>query len=205
MSNDGLTARYRAHEERHFQQIERELIEKLRKLAEENARRRTLSEETGVADPAILTELLALGYTRETLALLHLVPLVQVAWADGQVSDREQQLIEDIALARGITKDSSIGRQLQRWLAQRPPDADFDRTMHVISAILQARPDDERTKTTQDLLAFCTAVADASGGILGLRRVSPGEKQLLARIAAELEQNHRAATQSTVAALARRA
>src|SRR5262245_6103979 len=119
MSTAALSSRHRAYEERHCQQIERERIETLRQLADENAQRRTLSEETGVADPASLTELLALGYTRETLALLHLVPLVQVAWADGQVSDREQQLIEDIALARGITKDSSIGRQLQRWLAQR--------------------------------------------------------------------------------------
>src|SRR5262249_39504983 len=107
MSKDALSSRHRGHEERHFQRIERELIEKLRRHAEENAKRRTLSEETGVDDPTILNELLALGYTRETLALLHLVPLVHVAWADGHVSDREQELIENIALARGIAKDSS--------------------------------------------------------------------------------------------------
>jgi len=205
MSKDALSSRHRGHEERHFQRIERELIEKLRRHAEENAKRRTLSEETGVDDPTILNELLALGYTRETLALLHLVPLVHVAWADGHVSDREQELIENIALARGIAKDSSIGQQLQHWLARRPSDADFEKTMHVITAILQARPEDERAKTERDLLSFCTAVADASGGILGLRRISPGEKQLLARIASELEQNHRAAAQNTVAALAREA
>src|SRR5262245_47456817 len=202
MSNDLMSPRHRGNEERHFQQIERELIDKLRRHAEENARRRALSEQTGVADAAILNDLLALGYSTDTLALLYLVPLVQVAWADGHVSDREQKMIQDIALARGIHHDSTIGQQLQRWLTHRPSDADFDRTIRVIVALLKARSDAERATSEQDLLSFCMAVADASGGILGLGRVSAGEKQLLARIASELEQNHREATLNTVAALA---
>src|SRR5262249_33747733 len=175
----------------------------LRRLAEENARRRALSEQTGVIDPEILNDLQALGYTTETLALLYLAPLVQVAWADGQVSDREQQLIEDIALARGIDKDSPVGRQLHRWLADRPSDSDFEKTMHVIAAMLEAQPENDRSKTERDLLSLCMAVADVSGGIFGIGRVSPGEKVLLARIASELEQNHQAAVATTVAALVR--
>src|SRR5262245_26491851 len=202
MSKDVVSSRPPRQEERYFQQIERELIEKLRKHGEENSRRRALSEQTGIIDPTILADLRTLGYTTETLALLYLVPIVQVAWADGHVSDREQKMIEEIALARGIDESSPVGQQLRSWLAQRPSDADFDKTMRVIGAILQARSDTERAKTNRDLLSLCTAVADASGGILGIGRVSPGEKQLLARIAQELEQNHREATLNTVAALA---
>src|SRR5262245_9394075 len=124
-------SRHRQNEELYFQQRDRELIEKLRRRAEETARLHSLSEHTGVADEAILKDLLALGYTADTLALLHLAPLVQVAWADGEVSEAERALILNVARLRGIGEQSSAGRQLLEWLSVRPSDAVFDKTMRI--------------------------------------------------------------------------
>jgi len=177
----------RSLEEEYFRKEERELIEKMRRRAEAETARRRLGEETGVADEEILGDLQALGYTPETLMLLHLVPLVQMAWAEGSVSDRERALIVEAARTRGVEAGSAADRQLAGWLAQRPPAELFDKTLRAIGAILAARPEEERESSRRDLLSYCTAIASASGGVLGFRAVTDEERQLLERIGRELE------------------
>ena len=66
------------------------MIAKLQQRTHEEAGRRNLAERTGVADDEVLRDLEALGYTSDTVMLLHLAPLVQVAWAEGGVSERER-------------------------------------------------------------------------------------------------------------------
>lgn len=200
MANDeALPGRRRALEEQYFQKREQELIEKLRKRAEEAAGRRRLAEKTGLADEEILQDLQALGYTPETVMLLHLVPLVQVAWAEGSVSDGERDLIIQAARVRGVEPGSAADRQLAEWLATRPSDAFFDRTLRAIQAMLQSRPPEEREASRRDLLAYCSAIASASGGILGFGRVSEDERQLLTRLTNELERAHASAAERAVA------
>jgi hypothetical protein len=188
--NDALAKRGRGLEEEYFRKREQELIEKLRRRGEEAAGRRQLAERSGVADEDILTDLQALGYTPETVMLLHLVPLVQMAWAEGSVSEGERALIVEAARSRGIAEGSEADRQLAAWLATRPSDEIFATTLRAIGAILQASPAGERDKSRSDLLAYCTAIASASGGILGLGKVSEQERQLLARISQEIERHH---------------
>src|ERR687885_2444648 len=101
-----LGDRRRKEEEEYFRKQEQLLIDKLRQRAREDASRRDMAERTGVADQEILRDLEALGYTPETVLLLHLVPLVKVAWAEGGVSERERALILEAARARGIEAGS---------------------------------------------------------------------------------------------------
>lgn len=185
---DLFAERRRGLEEEHFRKREQELIEKLRQRAEAAARRQQMAEQTGIADEEILRDLEALGYTLETVQLLHLVPLVQMAWAEGGVSDRERALIREAARARGIADDSPAGRQLAEWLSTRPSDQFFATTLRAISAVLASQPAAEREAAQRDLLTLSTAIASASGGILGLGKVSDEERQLLRRISEELEQ-----------------
>lgn len=193
--SDAFADRRRAQEEEYFRKREKELIEKLRRRAEEDASRRRMMERTGVADDEILQDLEALGYTPETVMLLHLLPLVQMAWAEGGVSGRERDLIIEAARARGIEDGSAADRQLSNWLTKSPSDDFFERTLRAIGAILQARPSDEREASRHDLLAYCTAIASASGGILGFGKVSDEERHLLARISQEMERAHGPAAQ----------
>jgi tellurite resistance protein len=201
MSDDISSSRRRESEERHFQKIEQELIAKLRLRAEETARLRRLSEQTGIVDDAILNDLRQLGYTDDTVTLLYLVPLVQVAWADGQLSERERELILEAARSRGIDQETSAGRQLEDWLTSRPADETFAKSMHVIAALLDARPAAERDTTERDLLSYASAIADASGGILGFGKVSAEERELIARITTELTRSHAAAAAKTLSDL----
>jgi hypothetical protein len=187
---DALRDRGRALEDDYFRKRDNELIEKIRRHAEMGAERRRFGQQAGVADEEILNDLQTLGFTSETVKLLHLVPLVQMAWADGGVSDGERDLIVQAARSRGIEPGSAADQQLAAWLADRPSGALFEKTLRAIGAILHALPMAEREASQRDLLAYSTAIASASGGILGFRTVSEEERQLLARISKELERAH---------------
>jgi tellurite resistance protein len=63
----------------------------------------------------------------------------------------------------------------------------FERNLRAIRAILESRPETEREASRSDLLSTATAIAEASGGLLGFRAVSPEERAVLARISQELE------------------
>jgi tellurite resistance protein len=182
-----LGDRRRIQEEEYFQKREQELIARFQQRSREDIARRRMSERAGVADEEILRELETLGYTYETVMLLHIVPLLQMAWAEGGVSDAERALIIEAARARRIEEGSAADRQLSTWLTTRPSADFFEHTLRAISAILQIRPPDEREDSERDLLAYCMAIASASGGILGFGKVSPEEQEVFARISQAIE------------------
>jgi hypothetical protein len=185
-----LGDRRRQEEEEYFLRREQELIGKLRQRTRDASTRQSMAERTGVADQEILADLESLGYTPETVMLLHLVPLLQIAWAEGNVSEREKALILEAARARGVEPGSAAETQLLSWLTTRPSDDHFDRTLRAIRAILEAQPAEQREAGERDLLAYCTAIATASGGILGFGKVSPEEQKVLARISEEMQRRH---------------
>ncbi|MGD9510984.1 MAG: hypothetical protein AB7X49_20805 [Geminicoccaceae bacterium] len=184
---DTFGERRQTQEDEYFRKREQELIQKMRQRAETDAARRQLAEQSGIADTEVLQDLEALGYTPDTVRLLHLVPLVQMAWAEGGVSDRERSLILDAARAGSIDDGSAAAHQLAQWLATRPTDQFFETTLRAIGALLAGQPAAERDAAQRDLLAHCTAIAAASGGILGRGKVSDTERQLLRHISRELE------------------
>ena len=73
-------------EETYYRQKEGELISRIQERSSAARERKELAAETGIADDEILLLLQQLGYTRDTVSILHLVPLVQVAWASGSGS-----------------------------------------------------------------------------------------------------------------------
>jgi hypothetical protein len=185
-----LGDRRRKEEEEYFRRQEEQLIEKLRQRRAADAARRDMTERTGVVDQEILGDLETLGYTPETVGLLFLLPLVEVAWADGTISHNERVLVVEAARARGIEAGSAADQQLAGWL-DAPPSADFyQNTRRAIGAILHGRSAEQREADQRDLLSYSLAVAAASGGILGLGKVSNDEKQVLTRLTRELERIH---------------
>jgi hypothetical protein len=189
---DAFAERERLLEEDYFRRKEKELIEKMRVRAASEEQRRRLGEETGVADEEVLRDLQELGYTPETVMLLHLVPLIQTAWAEGGVSQKERDLIVKAARSRGIDEGTPCDQQLTIWLSQRPSDAFFEKTLRAIRAVLQAQPSDVREASEKDLVSLATAIAAASGGIVGFRAVSDEERQILAHISEELKKTGKA-------------
>ena len=180
---DIFAERGRSLEDEYFRARDRELIEKMRLAAAAAQARADMSARTGLSDPGLLQELQALGFTPETVALLPLVPAIQVAWAEGGVTVAERALLVKLARARGVAEGTPADRQLADWLDERPADDVFARARRLIQAMLAASPDQE---SADDLVRHCEAIAAASGGVFGMSRVSADERQLLKSLAAEL-------------------
>jgi hypothetical protein len=191
MPNDNpLADRGRSLEEEYFRKKERELIEKLRRAAAVEETRRDLSRKTGLQDPEMLQELEALGFTPDTVSLLPLVPVLQVAWAEGGVTDAERKLVIQLARSRGITEGSVADRKLAEWLTRRPDSQVFARAMRLVRATLAASGQEHGMPSADDLVKYCESIAAASGGLFGINRISTEERTLLAKIAADLKQQN---------------
>jgi hypothetical protein len=182
---DILAERGRSLEDEYFRNKDKELLEKMRRAAATTETRGAMGKTTGLTDPEMLQDLEALGFTPETVGLLPLVPVVQMAWAEGGVTPAERSLIVTLARARGIQEGGAADRQLSDWLDHRPGEHVFTHATRLIRAMLAAPGHGDMT--ADDLVKHCESIAAASGGILGINRVSAEERQLLATLAAGLK------------------
>ena len=107
-----LEDREHALENEHFHRKDQELIERLREEGRRQAERRGLEDRLDTHDAAFLERLQAAGFAPDNLALLHLVPLVEVAWSEGEVTSRERKLILAMAARRGVVADGPAYGQL---------------------------------------------------------------------------------------------
>ena len=187
MADDPLAGK-RPQEEEYFQRKDRELIEKLKRQAIAEQQLRELGEQIGVTDPEISKELAEMDFTPETVKLLPLIPVLEMAWAEGEVTAAERKLVLEVARARGIEEGSEADRQLAAWLEQRPVPSVFRRAGRLISALFASGG--HFTLTPDDIIKSCESIAEASGGLFGIRRVSAEERATLARIANEIRSRH---------------
>jgi hypothetical protein len=153
----------------------------------EGVRQARLVRQTGLAAEQTLLELEALGFTPHTMVLLELIPLLHVAWAEGGVSSRERAYILDSARQRGIEPGSAADLQLLDWMATRPSEDFFERSLHVLATLLQARPLRGRLIGRQRLRSSSRGAAAASGGMLGFGNMSSAEQEVLTRIDERLD------------------
>lgn len=184
MQDDPLAGR-RKQEEEYFQKRDRELIDKARERAKHEQQLRELGQQMGVADPEISRELAELGFTLETVRLLPLIPVLETAWAEGGVTAAERKLVVDLARARGIAEGSGADHQLTEWMDLRPDDETFARARRLIRALVESGG--QFAFTVEELLKACEAIAEASGGLFGIHRVSSHERATIERIASEIK------------------
>ena len=186
MPDDAFSERGRSLEDDYFRKRDRELVEKMRRATAAEDLRKGLSATSGLHDPELVKELEALGFTPDTVPLLPLVPVVQVAWAEGGVSDAERKLIVQLARSRGIPEGSLADKTLADWLDRKPAPDVFQRRMRLVQAVLQT-PLREGQLTADELVKHAENIALASGGIFGINKISAEERTLLSTIARDLK------------------
>ncbi|MBX7222122.1 MAG: TerB family tellurite resistance protein [Blastocatellia bacterium] len=177
----------KSKEEEYFHKKEQELVAKMRERTAKETQLKALGEAVGVADEDVLTLLQDLGFSRETVSILHLVPLIQVAWADGSVTSQERNLINQLAAQRGITPDSPASVQLNQWLTVQPSKTFFETSLRIIHFVLDHTTKESEKENPSDLVGFCLRVAKASGGFLGFgHKISEEEQEVLSKISETL-------------------
>jgi hypothetical protein len=176
-----------AHEEEYFHKKNQELIARLRDKLDKETAAQALADKTGVNDPHLIAWLAELGFTADTVPVLHLVPLLQVAWADGEIQDEERSLLEQAAAEAGVAAGSPAHAKLLELLNHRPNGAFYDAAFTYIRVVLAAMPESEAAKARTDLQSLAAHIAKANGGLFGFfGRVSDEERQALGRISSQL-------------------
>jgi len=187
--------RGRGQEAAYFRNQDTQLIEKLRESTRLEEIAVALAEKLQVDNPELLHRVMELGVTLDTAPAFLLAPLVQVAWAEGEVTEREHKTVLRLAGARGVEESSPAHAQLLEWLQERPPDALFDTATEVIKVGLSVLPPGEREERIKRIVQACHEVAEASGGlarVLGLGSgVSGEEESLLDAITTALRDHRR--------------
>ncbi|MEN0062956.1 MAG: FHA domain-containing protein [Myxococcota bacterium] len=127
-------------------------------------------------------ELAHMGIQRASARVIALLPLVEVAWADGAIQDGERAVILEAAKTRyGL--DAAGLTMLDGWLAS-PPDTEFvDRGRQVLAALcrynLAGAP-------CHDVVTLSREVALAAGGFFGFGAIEASEAKVIDDIARTL-------------------
>lgn len=174
-------------EEAYFLQREIERREDRRRemarAATELKEAREVAKSAGTADLELAERIHKLGFTGESAAIFDLLPLILVAWADGSVSRAERATVFTVLEHRNIARDSEAFLAVESLLEEKPTQAFIDEAMDALRELMADRPEAK----TAEMIELCAAIADASGGFLGLaRRVSDEEREIVAKIADSL-------------------
>jgi hypothetical protein len=151
-------------------------------LTPELARRGELALASGISDEGMLRILTDLDIETSVLTALSLVPLVEVAWADGRMNPEERAAILDASGDHGISPDSSAHALLASWLEHLPRPELFEAWRSYIEAVFEPLTPGERQELRTGLVERARRVAEAAGGILGVGAISGSERLVLARL-----------------------
>lgn len=180
MANDFLDDRRAGLEEAFFAQQNEMLRQKLRDADAHKATRAELAAASGIQDDAVLDRLLGLGLGSGTVAALSLVPLVAVAWADGEISDKERAAVLSGAEGAGMSRAEAGYAVLERWLRTKPEAGLLDTWKSYVRALSATMGADTKQALRSQLLGRARAVAEATGGVLGFgNKVSASEQAVL--------------------------
>jgi len=186
--DDTLADRRKALEEQFFRKQEEAAIATLRAQREALEARQALAAVSGIADDALLDRLLQLGIGPRAMAAFSLVPLVEVAWADGKLEAAEREAVLAAAKAAGLDPDSGGYQLLESWLGHRPGDELKDAWVQFTQWMRASMATADKDRLKDEVLGRARRVAEAAGGFLGLgSKVSKAEEAILAELAAAFE------------------
>jgi len=175
-------------EDQFFHKEDRKLIEKLKEMKKMNETIEALEKASGIKNREVLIKLVGLNIHPEMAAALAMVPVIEVAWADGKVDKQERDAILKGAEKAGYARGSIDYDLLDEWLMRRPPQKLMDAWLHYVHDLREQLSASELASLKREILDHARAVAWASGGIMGLgSKISPSEDAMLLAIAAAFD------------------
>jgi hypothetical protein len=187
VSDVTLEERGRALENQFYEKENQEKLAAMKHKLDTQHSKEELRKASGMSDDAVLDRLVTLGLRSNTIAALSLVPLIQVAWADGTIQDNERTAILQGAHGKGLEEGSDGYELLQSWLKRQPGDELFTAWEAYIKALASQLNDEQNRLLRNQIVGFAKLVATSAGGILGFGKVSSTEEKVLDRIEAAFQ------------------
>jgi len=180
MPKEAFRAQARVLENEFFARRDAEKLAALRKEIAARADRQGLAEATGIPDENVLQHLVEVGVTAETLAAFALVPLVTVAWADGDLDAKERKAVLEAAAAHDVEPGGAAYQLLTTWLDAKP-DPSLRRAWEgYVTAFGEVLPKEVVVALHHWIMTRAKNVAAATGGFLGLgNKISEREQRVL--------------------------
>ena len=178
--DDSLAKRGHSLEEMFFRERDAKLIEQRKELEQLKRDSNALAAVSGIQNPKVLEKLVGLGMTSSTMASLAVLPLVEVAWADGQLDEKEKEAVLAGAAHNGMAKGSIEYGLLDSWLKERPQPKLLDAWMYYIAGLREVLSLKEMNELQVDLLNKAKKVAQTTGGLLS--KISSEEQAVLKKM-----------------------
>jgi DnaJ-domain-containing protein 1 len=170
-------------EDAFFFKEDQKLIARLTEMRKLKETKEELAKVSGITNDAVLQKLVDLNVRPETLASLSLVPLIEVAWADGEVDEDEKRVVMAAAEEMGFTKKSIDYALLAEWLQHKPPANLLEAWIHYIKGLCEKLTASEKKVLQERFIGHTRSVATASGGFLGLgNKISAAETAMLTKL-----------------------
>ena len=170
-------------EEEYFGKKEFALLEKLKGVFQKKVDKESIRKAAGVTDEEVLDRMVEIQLNGEMMAAFQLYPLVEIAWADGDLSEKEARSVLAAAERHGVRPGTKGYEMLDRRLYKGPdPEARKIWFLYAeqLRKVLSLR---ELETFRNDLLERCRAVVAATGHLERLLvDVGGGERKIIAAI-----------------------
>ena len=175
----GLTATARALEDSFFAKENDRILKELRAASVREGKKKEFREYLNIENEELLDALVNLAVEPETLVAFTLVPLVEVAWADGEIQPKERDAIIKAAVDRGVGEDSPTAHLLRNWLETRPDPQLLETWRDYIEELKGSLSGETWAEMKKTVMGRARAIAEAAGGFLGMASISAAEKKML--------------------------
>ena len=175
----GLKAKAKALEDSFFARENARILQELREASAKAEKKKEFKEYLNIENDEVINALVELDVEPETLVAFSLVPLVEVAWADGEIQPKERNAIIKAAIERGVEEGSPTCDLLRNWLQTKPDSALLEVWKVYIDELKPSLGERSRAHLKSGTLGRARAIAEAAGGFLGVASISAGEKKML--------------------------
>ena len=169
-------------EEAFFYQQDCRLIEQRKKMQQMKETKDNLAKVSGIKNEVLLGKLVELNIRPETLATLFAIPLIEIAWSDGELQDKERDLLFKYAEETGMRKKGLDPKIILEWLKHRPDPALFEAWAHYVQALWRELSVTERQTLKEEVMNDARTIAQAAGGFLGFGKISHAEQIMLEKL-----------------------
>lgn len=168
--------------EKFFFKENKKMEERYREMQKIKKTKEALAAASGIDDDLVLNKFIELDIRPETIASISMVPLIVIAWADGNIDPKEKDAILSAVGKFGWTPDSLNYDLLNQWLKNKPSASLLTAWKHYVGSLCHTMTIEELAHFKKEMMAHVTMVAEAAGGFLGLGKISAEERDMISQL-----------------------